>query len=281
MQNLITEYTPGMTIEPPMIVANMPNEAYHSAPGISKSGLDLIARSPAHFMASVPRPSTRNMEIGTAIHTAVLEPNRFEQDYVLLEDVKDRRASEYKQAKEVHGGAFVLTGPESAHVSSLQAAVHANVAIPDGYTEVSVFARNSNGTLLKCRFDRLTDDLQAIDLKKTIDSRPRPFSKAINNYRYHVQAAFYSHVFKLATGLDLAAFKFLAVESEPPHAPVMYSLGHDTMLLGQELFERDVTTYEDCIRHDHWPMYEGVSGTIDVPDWAFDDHQDDEINEIF
>src|SRR5690625_4787601 len=98
----VIEYTPGMTIEPPCFIANMPNSVYHSTPeGISSSGLKQMLRSPAHYKFQASTPPTRAMEIGTSIHTALLEPDRFAHEYVLLRDVKDRRSSEYKQAVKV------------------------------------------------------------------------------------------------------------------------------------------------------------------------------------
>ena len=39
-------------------VTDMPNEAYHSYTGISKSGLDLVNRSPAHFFYGAKREAT-------------------------------------------------------------------------------------------------------------------------------------------------------------------------------------------------------------------------------
>ena len=90
----VIEYTEGMEITPPCFIANMPNDAYHSYPeGISSTGLKAVLRSPAHYKFQAARTPSRAMEIGTAIHTALLEPDRFAADYVLLREVKDRRAS--------------------------------------------------------------------------------------------------------------------------------------------------------------------------------------------
>ena len=46
----VIEYKEGMEIKPPMFIANMPDDVYHAWPdSISKSGLDLVHRSPAHY----------------------------------------------------------------------------------------------------------------------------------------------------------------------------------------------------------------------------------------
>lgn len=64
------------------------NEQYHRSPGISNSGLKLLGdKTPAHYWARYldparrPQPPRQGMIIGTAIHAAALEPERFAEDY--------------------------------------------------------------------------------------------------------------------------------------------------------------------------------------------------------
>ena len=66
-----------------MITTDLSNRDYHAHPAISKSGLDLISRSPAHYRYRAPKEPSRAMEIGTAIHTALLEPDRYAAEYVI------------------------------------------------------------------------------------------------------------------------------------------------------------------------------------------------------
>jgi len=78
---------------------NLTNAEYHGGEGISKSGLDLIQRSAAHFAAAreaandgAPKVSTVAQAIGTAFHALVLEPALFVQEYALplrSQDVPD------------------------------------------------------------------------------------------------------------------------------------------------------------------------------------------------
>lgn len=168
----IQHYKPGMKITAPMMVIGMPNDIYHAHDSASKSALDLVARSPAHYKYAPPRETTRQMEIGTAIHTALLEPDKFASEYVLLRDVTDRRSSEYKAAIKEHPSERVLTGSEADKVAGMQESVYAN---PDassllsqpGYRELSVFAADpETGVMVRARFDILTHDGQAVDLKK-------------------------------------------------------------------------------------------------------------------
>lgn len=271
----VIQYEPGMTIKPGMVIAGMPNSVYHSSPGISKSGLDLVARSPAHFRYRAPREATRAMEIGTAIHTALLEPERFHDEYLLLRDVKDRRASAYKEAVKATGTSeLVLVGHEADKVSGMQAVVHSNTTarghlLHNGWTEMSVYAEDPlTGTLCKCRFDSLSRDLIACDVKKTRDARPDDFSRSVFNYRYHVQDAFYSDVFEWATGEPLKAFVFLAVEEELPHAVKVYELDTTARNEGRERYRENLDVYAGCEADGDWPSLScDQVETIGLPEW--------------
>lgn len=255
-------------------VTDMPSDEYHRYPAISKSGLDLIERSPAHFRYREPSETTRPMEIGTAIHTAILEPDRFSHDYLLLRDVTDRRASEYRQAIKVHDSANVLTGDEADKVSGMQESVYANTSAralleSEGYNELSAFATDpETGLLLKCRFDLLTHGGIGVDLKKTQDVRPEKFSRSVYDYRYHVQDAFYSYVFALASGgVQLQAFKILAVEERMPHISQVYQLDSEAKAEGNRAFRRNLETYAKCFESGDWHGYNIESELLSLPTW--------------
>ena len=276
-----TQYEPGMEIVPPCAIIGMPNDVYHAHPAISKSGLDLIHRSPAHFQYSAKRDSTRAMEIGTAIHCAILEPERFAAEYVLLRDVKDRRASEYRKAKEVHGGEYVLTSTEADNVAGMQESVRSQYAIPKGRAEVSLFAVCARtGVAVKCRFDLLTDDGHAIDLKKTQDSSREAFAKSIYNYRYHVQQAFYSYVYYLVFGRDLESFTFLAVEEQHPHIAMPYTIGFESAGIAHSEMQADLDRYAACVQDNDWPGYERTDEPLELPAWALAQYDEELVEEI-
>jgi hypothetical protein len=255
-------------------VLNMPNADYHAYTGISKSGLDLVARSPAHYFHSAKREATRAMEIGTAIHTALLEPERFKSDYVLLKDTKDRRASAYKEAIRVHSSELVLVGHEADKVAGMQETVYSQkepreALSGEGWREVSAFIEDpETGVLMRCRYDILRADLVSVDVKKTRDSRPVEFAKSVFNYRYHVQDAMYSHIFELITGERLESFQFLAVEEEPPHAAMVYDLDEETRTIGFSEYRRDLLSYAQADSSGEWAAYQNPRQTIGLPSWA-------------
>lgn len=262
------------TIEPGNYYTDMPNADYHASKGISKSGLDLVHRSPAHYAYRPARHATRHMEIGTAIHTAMLEPERFDSEYMLLRDVKDRRASEYKQAVKVHGSERTLSGPESDKVIGMQQAVYANAAArdllkADGWCELSGFSIDAEtGQVCRHRFDKLTTDGIGVDVKKTQDASPEAFSRTIHRYRYHVQAAFYADCHERITGDRLTSFKIIAVEEEFPHGVKVYTLDDDALAIGRAEYREDLATYAACVSADDWPCYGDDDMLLSLPGYV-------------
>ncbi len=291
----IIQYTEGMDIEAaaPCVIANMPNEVYHSSPGISKSGLDAINRSPAHYKFGEHKTS-KAMELGTALHAAVLEPEIFDDEFLMLPDVKDRRASEYKKATKSLPDKIVLVGKEVGQVDGMVKAVNDHrVAkqLVDGckYRELSFYGYHPDlGILCKCRFDALSwgggDSYIAVDLKTTKDAMPEEFSKSIFNYRYHVQAPYYAWVFNWATGLTLDRFWFVAVESTSPHGVICRFLDDDTLSIGSADANTNLETYKGCLETNYWPCYEQPENLddcmISLPGWAMSSMEDDLVGEI-
>lgn len=275
----IKPYIPGMKLEG--LISGMPNDVYHNVPdSISKSGLDLINRSPAHYFYAQKKDPTRAMQLGTALHTAILEPDVFSRHYMLLREVSDRRSSIYKEAVKTHGADNVLTGPEADSVAGMQESVYANDKarrLIQGceHKEISVFATcPATGLNIRCRFDGLSlEGNYAIDLKTTRDARPDEFSKSIYNYRYHVQDAFYRYVFLCATGIELDLFEFIAVENEIPHVTMIYQLDDISRGIGKNEFGRDLAVVQACIESGEWPGYDNDSEIISIPEWAIMRHE--------
>ena len=72
----------------PGVYLDLSNEEYHGGPGTNKGLLDVVARSPLHAKALLDRANddrpepTPAMQLGTALHTLVLEPDTFADQYV-------------------------------------------------------------------------------------------------------------------------------------------------------------------------------------------------------
>lgn len=261
------------------IYDDLGNAEYHGADGISKSGLDLIARSPAHYKYAQdhPQESTDSMDKGTLVHTLVLEPGQVDEQYAVMPStIKQRRGKEYEAFKASAGDRHILTASQMNEAQRIASAVRANpvaVRIIEGADaiEQSVFAEEfETGVLCKCRPDIRTNS-RLYDLKTTRNSAGRSFAHSARNFRYHVQAAFYLDVCRWA-GIDVDKFGFIAVDTDvmPYQCTVFHSMSDGTMDQGRGLYLSDLKTYAQCVETGEWPGYPDEYDVLDIAGYAFD-----------
>lgn len=260
----------------------MPATDYHAHPAISKSGLDLVARSPAHYKYAPPKKETRPMLIGSATHAAILEPEVYAQTYIAVRDAEDRKCKTWNEAAKRHFGRteFMLTGPEVERIETMAGAVRGTAEFIDllddeGQAEVAIFTKDpATGVEVRIRIDWLTKGLRAMDLKTTEDLRNDKWARSVYDYRYHVQQAFYTDVFKWAFGEKLQ-WAFGVIESSVPHVSKLWSLPDDLVAYGRMLYRRDLDTYARCLDSGKWPGPEEDITTLITPSWLMHRMEDD------
>ncbi len=261
----------------------MPNEKYHAAPGVSKSHLDVIAgRSPRHYWQRYinperePEEPTPALLIGTAVHSAILEPDDFLSRYVESPRF-DRRTNAGRAAaaefEADNAGKQVLGADTMALCIAMRDAVHSHpVAAPllrNGVAERSFVAPDPDtGEIIKCRTDWYAPDRGFIlDLKTCEDASPVAFGKSCANYRYTLQPAWYQDVIEAATGEAPPYWAFLAIEKSPPYAIGIYTPTAPQVAHGREVARRD---FERIVKHrraNWWPDYGEIVLPLDLPPW--------------
>lgn len=266
------------------VYRGLSNDEYHLDPAYGSSTIKAISKSPADLYFN-PFKGSRSSHLGSAIHSAILEPDIFKDRYVLLPEC-DRRSSEYKAASNEFGSDFVLVGSEVESVNGMFKASRLNSDFMDylsssGDSELSMFATcPETGLNLKCRFDRLSSTHgYPLDLKSCRDASYRGFSQAFGQYAYHVQAAFYLYVLNLCTGDEPEQFAFFAVQNSAPFKNCMYYIGDESLELGRKIMFESMHKLVQCIS-DESARVEGValqSSQIDVPSYLFDEENDDEV----
>ena len=133
---------------------------YHSTQAISKSGLDRINQSPAHFISwlSEPQKSTPAIEFGSATHSAILEADTFDQFYHVGRI--DRRTKEGKaQAEEIEStGKKLISEDDFGRIMRMRDSVHSHETAKDllseGNAEISLLGEFANVSA-KARVDWL------------------------------------------------------------------------------------------------------------------------------
>ncbi len=265
----------------PGVYDSLPNSYYHNSFGISKSGLDLIARSPAHYIASKsePRVETPAMRTGTMLHLAILEPDVFGNTYA-VQPKFDRRTKQGKADAEEWATTFAgfqpITDTEYDSVMRAAEAVRNHPAcaflFKKGVAEQSVFANDpETGVLVKARPDWQAQcgDLRInCDLKSTEDARFVNFQRSAFNYGYAQQPAFYSDVCEWAGLPKPDSWFFLVLEKAAPYGVMLYEPDAEFIDYGRRKYREALNTYAECLKSGKWPSYQAEVQSLSLPAWA-------------
>jgi exodeoxyribonuclease VIII len=260
----------------------MAAEVYHATMAMSAGGLKRMAKSPATFYglqldpnrppAGEPSPAMKN---GTLVHCALFEPAELAARYVVKPEGFDGRTKEGKAWAAAQTGEVV----DAAQMAAAKAQTAAVRALPDlaallseGEPEASAFwTDEATGELCKCRPDWTSpagDGVILVDGKTCQDASPEGFAKAIWNWDYHLQAAWYSDGYELATGKRVHGFVFAAVESAWPHQAAAYMLDDEVLARARAKNRELLDLYAECRRTGIWPGYPNTIQPIGLPAWA-------------
>lgn len=279
-----------MKIDKNVGLLSMLADQYHAHPAVGHSGLVRIMRSPAHYREYVTNPPepTEAMQLGTAFHMALLEPESFSASFVVAPKF-DRRTKEGRAAAETweseNAGKTALSSEQMEDIRQMVASIrdHAGAAklLSSGAAEVSGFwVDPETGIECKCRPDFLTMGGSAfdgnidriagiVDVKTCVDTSADGFARAIATLGYDVQAAFYHDGLKAVTGRTIP-FYFIAVEKVEPFAVAAYKASDEVIEVGRAKYRGALRLLKWCRENDRWPSYQpnGEIETINLPRWA-------------
>lgn len=300
--NAITE--PITLIDAPCTIDGQDIEAYHGGAGISKTGLDHVARSPATFYAlhldpaRPPEKERAGQLEGQLAHCAILEPDEFDTRYAVLPADAPRRPTEAQwNAKKPSpesveamewwtawnkssAGRTIITHDQRQtalrQAESVRRLPDVAEALAAGRPEVSAYWIDPDtGVLCRCRPDWVhpagDNGVILLDVKTYSDASPAEFARQIARKRYHVQDAFYSDGFARASGLEVLAFVFVAVETEWPYAASAVMLDVPGRDVGRIQYRRDLDVYARCLASNEWPGYGAAIHQVSLPAWASKD----------
>jgi hypothetical protein len=260
----------------PTIDYGMPHAEYLAVPAMSSSGIKRFLRSPAHYRVGFTSIDASAAAVGTATHLAVLEPARFDTE-VAVSPRFDKRTKagkiEFDQWAAAHAGRVVITADEWQSVRLMADAVRSHPAaealLQVGVAEVSMmWADAATGVSCKSRADWLRPDGLLVDLKTGRDASPTGFARAIGQYGYALQAAWYLAGARAVLREEPAGFVFIAVEKEPPYAVGVYALDASSVDAAADRIASALVRLRECEQTGRWPAYSSLVETINAPSWA-------------
>lgn len=269
------------------IYSNVSESDYRSSPGISQSELKEFGASatPLHYKTRKPKEATADMQLGTLCHTAILQPELFDQSYHLrpdeyTHDVKGKTvmkpwhngAEVCKAWMESHSDKIIATKDTIAKVNKIAARIRYipefKGALDVGQREVAFVKRDEEtGLLLKCRCDLVATDASGItwifDLKKVQrgGATHSEFSNSAANYGYFIQAAFYIYV----TGAT--KFVFVPFDDDDPFDACLFEPDYDSIVMGRRQWRKLLDSYATCLKEDLWPGYPSFIQRLEAPKW--------------
>jgi len=239
---------------------------------ISYSGLKNLKKSPAHYRQYKDEPldvETDAMAFGSAYHTFILEPEKFEQNYYVFDDdaiyqvligegFKSPRST--KQYKEWAESEMRLIGDRKTIEKSdfqkikdmkdkLMSHYYCRALLSGGEAEYSITGtlQTSEGDInLKARPDYVKANKHfIIDLKTTFDASEDGFARAAADNDYHIQAALYSDLMEMLTGDSRGwSFFFIAQEKRKPYAFNIFEASPQFIGQGRYEYEQLLKLYK-------------------------------------
>jgi len=262
----------------------MTNKEYHTRPEISKSDLDLLAKSPYHYKYKdeFERKDSAALVLGSAVHKLVLEPIDFADEFIVEPQV-DRRTKEGKASYQLFidssadkqildPATYELAQQIANSVNSMR---ETGLFLKEGKAEQTYFGE-IDGVPVRCRPDFYNESLGlVIDLKTTSDASAAGFAKSVANFNYHVQNAFYTDILR-QNGKVVNNFLFIAVETKKPFMVGFYELDEIAIDKGRERYKELLNLYKTCLAQDVWWGYAKFDGehinavqTLSLPAWKF------------
>lgn len=270
-----------------LVLTDISNKEYHEGPGISSSDIkEVINGTLASWIAKKNSKSlpTESQIKGTAIHTYILERDKFWLRYCKESEYPQAPARNTKEGKEAYAKWQNDTGNTEAKLesdewkveyvkwafpeftkdivtdknlemlknieASIQAHPDLSKLLSQGESEVSYYWIHPKYDLLcKARADKLNYDFPCIpDLKSCLDASPDAFEANISNYDYHVSAFWYLFGAKIVFGYDFENFVYVPIEKDAPHQVTLYPADEGSLSVAEGLCEAGLIIISDYVK---------------------------------
>ncbi|WME22107.1 PD-(D/E)XK nuclease-like domain-containing protein [Brachybacterium sp. GU-2] len=246
-----------MTLPTTGLHDGIPEQEYHGhRASLSSTGAKTIAtRGLRAFRWGQDHPVHKDsFDLGSVVHALILgvgdytvinadswrtKAAQIERDDVRAADSTPILAKDFNAAEEMADA--VLSNKLTAGILS------------EGRPEVSAWAEDpETGMVMRGRIDWLRDNA-IVDVKTSKDPvDPMQWEKTAWNYRYGLQAWWYSRVLEL-NGEPERPFLWIALSKDAPHECYVHQASTELLERGREDGERALRLYGDAILTGQWP----------------------------
>lgn len=271
------------------------NYDYHSVySGLSSTALkNYMPASPAPlaFKAGSNFTGSSSTNIGSAWHALNLEPLSWANEIQIMPEFKRGEKTKGKaELIELHPHITWIERDELEIAQEMHHVLQSHPEAKDlfaqiaegGQTEVSGWYNDLNphtaeGTFQLCKYrpdmrfcPDWTHNTWIADLKSCRDASPQAFSKAIQQFGYHISAAHYLEGDHILHGRRPKQFIFICQESEPPYLVAVYVLEEKAIQHGLKLRRRALEGIHHAKKTGEWPHYHyNKAVMIDLPSYVY------------
>jgi hypothetical protein len=246
--------------------------------------------SPAHVL--IEQEKTQAMKLGSAFHSFVLQPEKFEKEYMIFDDSakvaeigggNPRATTKYKEwLQTLPMDKERLSLSETAHFEPLKERI-ANDPFFKYITKGAIIEEKlkfsypiaENETIAMVSIPDIVnvEKKVVIDLKTCQSAKVESFKKDAANLDYHLQAAIYIEACKQVYGDGDWTFMFLAAETNAPY--LIQWLSCDEQFVNVGKYEADILAmlWTDCCVNGFNRGYEVFCQdkrkieTLSLPNW--------------
>lgn len=267
------------------------NRAYHQGPGLSSTALKELLKSGAHYRAYLqfPPEQTKEMCLGSAVHSLILEPETFQNEFH-VGDFNRRYGKEFERAAEEAGTRILLSKEEfdQAHemveAFKLQAKDHPylngeRANLLEGVKEMAFYWIDpKTGVLCKVKLDNLTPTGIIVDIKTTRDASFDAFQKQALDLKYYLSAAYYLRGVKETIAqvgpnriVPIAPTHFvcIAIENKKPFAVQTFFFDAQALAMGDRHVDIALDRFSECLATESWAGYPKKMVELGLPNWAY------------
>lgn len=268
------------------------NEQYHGNKDyIGSTSLKVLKQSPLHFI-NQEKKETDALVFGSAYHCFILEPEKFEHEYYVIDDSeycreliehgkldakgnrvqvsKPRSTNEYKNWYEEQisraAGKILFDADDFAVMKIMKERLFSNryikTLLNNGeaeksyYCDLELFNGRKIGVKVKPDYCKPQKRL-IIDLKTCQDASVDGFTRHAADMNYQISAALYSDMLEKNEGKGLGwTFLFLAQEKTSPYAFNIFEASPQFISQGRYEYEKLLELYSWCKENDKWPGYQ-------------------------
>ncbi len=263
----------------PGIYHKMPRDLYDMIDALNPSRVKAVRKSLKHFHHGLNNPKTQTpaMLIGSAMHTAILEPDEFARRYVLWNG-GHRRGGDWIAFRDANETYDILDADDYDACLAMRDAV---MACPEAAALIAqcphresslVWQDPWTGLLCKGRPDLFGGKILP-DFKTTADVSERKFTRIGGDLAYIVSVGAYADGLEF-NGHPIDAAQFIAVESKPPFDVVIYAIPEEVLRKGREEWRDSLKRIKLAMDTNCWPGV-GEAGAVEFRPWSADDDSDE------